>query len=137
MLWVCPPIIIQITSISHTKGQYFNRAPNLFSAPRLWLSRTPQIRVQKYISKRQKEKQFFIPLLCLIQLNFCNSIKIEKQQPEVFCMKRFGKLDVLCFLETPVLRFALLPYYEWLSKSFFQKTFIWKGKIRVALTITT
>ena len=24
----------------------------------------------------------------------------------------FGKLDVLCFLETPVLRFALLPYYR-------------------------
>ena len=23
----------------------------------------------------------------------------------------FGKFDVLCFLETPVLRFALLPYY--------------------------
>ena len=23
----------------------------------------------------------------------------------------FGKLGVLCFLETPVLRFALLPYY--------------------------
>ena len=24
----------------------------------------------------------------------------------------FGKFDVLCFLETPVLRFALLPYYR-------------------------
>ena len=24
----------------------------------------------------------------------------------------FGKLGVLCFLETPVLRFALLPYYR-------------------------
>ena len=24
----------------------------------------------------------------------------------------FGKCDVLCFLETPVLRFALLPYYR-------------------------
>ena len=23
----------------------------------------------------------------------------------------FGKFDVFCFLETPVLRFALLPYY--------------------------
>ena len=26
----------------------------------------------------------------------------------------FGNFDVLCFLETPVLRFALLPYYRWL-----------------------
>ena len=25
----------------------------------------------------------------------------------------FGKFGVLCFLETPVLRFALLPYYWW------------------------
>ena len=24
----------------------------------------------------------------------------------------FGKLGVLCFLETPILRFALLPYYQ-------------------------
>ena len=24
----------------------------------------------------------------------------------------FGKLDVLCFLETPVLRFYLLSYYQ-------------------------
>ena len=24
----------------------------------------------------------------------------------------FGKFDVLCFLETPVLRFVLLPYYR-------------------------
>ena len=24
----------------------------------------------------------------------------------------FGKFDVLCFLETPLLRFALLPYYR-------------------------
>ena len=24
----------------------------------------------------------------------------------------FGKFDVLCFLEIPVLRFALLPYYR-------------------------
>ena len=24
----------------------------------------------------------------------------------------FGKFDVLCFLETPVLRLALLPYYQ-------------------------
>ena len=29
----------------------------------------------------------------------------------------FGKFDVLCFLETPVLRFALLPYYRRLMAS--------------------
>ena len=27
----------------------------------------------------------------------------------------FGKFGVLCFLETPVLRFALLPYYQWFA----------------------
>ena len=39
----------------------------------------------------------------------------------------FGNLGVLCFLETPVLRFALLPYYrryyhEQLNKSDFLKS---------------
>ena len=28
VLWICSPVIIQITSISHAKGKYFNRAPN-------------------------------------------------------------------------------------------------------------
>ena len=28
------------------------------------------------------------------------------------CQGFFGKFGVLCFLETPVLRFALLPYYR-------------------------
>ena len=28
----------------------------------------------------------------------------------------FGKFDVLCFLENPVLRFALLPYYQQIKK---------------------
>ena len=27
------------------------------------------------------------------------------------CYRFFGKIDTLCFLVTPVLRFALLPYY--------------------------
>ena len=27
----------------------------------------------------------------------------------------FGKFDVLCFLEKPILRFALLPYYRRVS----------------------
>ena len=27
----------------------------------------------------------------------------------------FGKFEVLCFLETPVLRFTLLPYYWWIA----------------------
>ena len=33
----------------------------------------------------------------------------------------FGNFGVLCFLETPVLRFALLPYYR--QKEFFTFTF--------------
>ena len=33
----------------------------------------------------------------------------------------FGKFDVLCFLETPVLRFALLPYYRPSSFCLFMK----------------
>ena len=28
----------------------------------------------------------------------------------------FGKFGVLCFLETPVLRFSVLPYYRWFQK---------------------
>ena len=31
----------------------------------------------------------------------------------------FGKFDLLCFLETPVLRFALLPYYRRICSSLF------------------
>ena len=30
----------------------------------------------------------------------------------------FGNFGVLCFLETPVLRFALLPYYRRITASF-------------------
>ena len=31
----------------------------------------------------------------------------------------FGKFGVFCFLETPVLRFALLPYYRRMEKILF------------------
>ena len=31
----------------------------------------------------------------------------------------FGKFDVLCFLETPALRFTLLPYYQRISGQLF------------------
>ena len=41
--------------------------------------------------ERQKQKQFFILYLCLIQLKSCNCIKIEKQPPEVFCKKGVSK----------------------------------------------
>ena len=42
---------------------------------------------------------------------------VEKSsRPEVFCkevvFRNFGKFDALCFLETPVLSFALFPYYQ-------------------------
>ena len=38
----------------------------------------------------------------------------KKTKPTKFCKKClfFGKFGVLCFLETPVLRFALLAYYR-------------------------
>ena len=32
----------------------------------------------------------------------------------------FGKFGVLCFLETPVLRFSLLPYYRRISIYYFR-----------------
>ena len=39
-----------------------------------------------------------------------------KQLPHFRCLTGFysfsGKFGVLCFLVTPVLRFALLPYYQ-------------------------
>ena len=41
--------------------------------------------------QRQKKKQLFIPLLCLIQLKSCNCIKIEMQPPEMFCKKGVPK----------------------------------------------
>ena len=102
MLRVCPPIIIQNTSISHNKRQIFNRAPNLASAPRLctiqntsnskfqflfkstpkntflqnssqWLlSQMPVIFLE-----RPNQKQFFTPPLHLIRLKSCNCIKIK------------------------------------------------------------
>ena len=109
MLWVCPPIIIQITSISHTKGQYFNRAPNfiqcaqtLYYPEYLKFARrnTPQnltpflqnssqwlLLNVSYLFRKAKRKTVFIPLLCLIQLKSCNCIKIEKQPLEASCKK--------------------------------------------------
>ena len=36
LLWVCPLVIIQNTSISHAKRQIFNRALNFISAPHLF-----------------------------------------------------------------------------------------------------
>ena len=40
-----------------------------------------------------------------------------------------GKFDVLCFFETPVLRFPLLPYYWWLTISFILYTVSFFQKI--------
>ena len=39
----------------------------------------------------------------------------------------FGKFSVLCFLETPVLRFALLPYYRRIETS----RYVWTVKRRM------
>ena len=35
----------------------------------------------------------------------------------------FGKFGLLCFLETPVLRFALLPYYRRYNCIYFKELF--------------
>ena len=38
----------------------------------------------------------------------------------------FGKFGVLCFLETPILRFALLPYYRWaIYRNFTKLSLFW------------
>ena len=58
-----------------------------------------------------------------IQMNFSkiymNQMHVLKQgQKRIVCVSGgkkcslFGKFGVLCFLETPALRFALLPYYR-------------------------
>ena len=114
MLWVCPPIIIQNTSISQAKRQIFNRAPNFVSAPRLF---TPQdtsnpksrthlrtsflqnssqwllSRMSVILLQREKQKQFFIPPLCLIRLKSCNCIKIK-----ILFIHKSKKTPYICFL---------------------------------------
>ena len=89
MLWVSPPIIIQSTSISHAKRQIFNRAHNFISTPRLFTIRNTSnsqskthlrtsflqnssqwllSQISVIFLERQKQKQFSVPSLCLIQL---------------------------------------------------------------------
>ena len=91
MLWVCPPIMFQNTSISHAKRQSFKRAPHFVSAPRLFTTqnisqsnsqskthlRTSFLQnssqwllsqISVIFLERQKQKQFSVPALCLIQL---------------------------------------------------------------------
>ena len=42
----------------------------------------------------------------------------------------FGKFGVLCFLETPVLRFALLPYYRLIFWQLFIFDFLQNGFVK-------
>ena len=100
MLWVCPPIMFQNTSISHAKRQSFKRAPHFVSAPRLFtiqnisqsnsqskthlrtsfLQNSSQwllSQMSVIFLERQKQKQFSIPPLCLIRLKSCNCIEIK------------------------------------------------------------
>ena len=92
-------IIIQNTSISHARRQTFNRAPNFVKVPRLCTIqnasnsqakihlRTPFLQnsfqwllsnFSYFLKKGKKQKQFFIPPLCLIRLKSCICIKIVK-----------------------------------------------------------
>ena len=83
-------IIIQNTSISYTKGKYLTEHLILSVCPNFVLSRTPLVPRQKHTSEyqfyrtapsgyfqREKQKQLFIPPLCLIRLKSCYCIKIK------------------------------------------------------------
>ena len=95
---LCPPVIIQNTSISYAKRQIFNRAPNFVSVARLFtiqntsnsqsktdlrtsfLQNSSQwllSQISVIFLERQKQKQFSTPPLCLIRLKSCNCIKIK------------------------------------------------------------
>ena len=92
-------MIIQNTPISHVKRQTPNRAPNFVKVPRLCTIqnasnsqakihlRTPFLQnsfelllsnFNYFLKKGKKQKQFFIPPLCLIRLKSSNCIKIVK-----------------------------------------------------------
>ena len=131
-------IIIQNMSISHAKRQIFTRAPNFFSAPLLLQSRTPQIpsqnthqniffteqlpvaasKCQLFFLKREKQEQFFIPPLCLMQLKSCDCIKIKTfsfiilekllQSINQFFNMKYKKPLYVCFLLLFIFSFKFL-----------------------------
>ena len=66
-------------------------------------------------------------------------MKLVYEEPEkrIVCISGgkkclfFGKLGVLCFLETPVLRFTLLPYYRRNTENLMQKGICNQGNIKL------
>ena len=98
MLWLCPQIIIQNTSVSQAKSHIFKIACNFVSAPRLFtIKNTSKSQSKTHLRtsflqsssqwllsqisviflERQKQKQFSIPPLLLIWFKSCNCIKIK------------------------------------------------------------
>ena len=66
---------------------------------------------------------FFGPYFSLFRLNMGHNVPERTPNLDVFSRRGYessfyGKIGVLCFLVTPVLRFALLPYYRRLSVKF-------------------
>ena len=105
-------------SISHAIRQTFNRAPNFVKVPRLctiqnaWNSlakihlRIPFLQnsfqwllsnSSYFLKKGKKQKQFFIPPLCLIRLRSCNCIKIVKIVFIHNFEKNFSNLSLVSF----------------------------------------
>ena len=105
MLWVCPPIIIQNTSIFHAKRQVFNRAPNFVIAPRLFtFQNTSNSQSKTYLRTsflqnssqwllsqmsviflgRQKQKQLSIPPLCLIRKSIFRILIFHERLQKVY-----------------------------------------------------
>ena len=65
--------------------------------------------MSKRVFQENKTRQIFR------KTNICNPVIHIRPctYQGVSNVRFFGKFDVLCFLETPILRFALLPYYLW------------------------
>ena len=55
--------------------------------------------------------QFYLSHFVINSVSFCNASNTHCVSGGKKC-SFFGKFGVLCFLETPVLRFTLLPYYR-------------------------
>ena len=59
LLWICSPVIIQITPISHIKGKYFNRAPNFIQ----WAPTLCYPELLKFAGKNTPRNTFFTEYL--------------------------------------------------------------------------
>ena len=130
MLWVCPPIIIQNTSISHAKRQVFNRAPNFVIAPRLFtFQNTSNSQSKTYLRTfflqnssqwllsqmsviflgRQKQKQLSIPPLCLIRKSIFRILIFHERLQGGFCSFDQEKVPFLLICILPTYKKLCLP----------------------------